>query len=86
MGLAERLDLPRQPSGMLYSELSEVTQADLDRAYATVLEGESTPGFEEKLVGLEYWRNYLKKKYATDFATLARELEHQTDRLDERYP
>lgn len=86
IGLAERLDLPRQPSGMLYSELSEVTQADLDRAYATVLEGESTPGFEEKLVGLEYWRNYLKKKYATDFAALARELEHQTDRLDERYP
>lgn len=86
IGLAQRLELPRQPSGMLYSELSEIKQADLDRAYATVLQGENTPAFEEKLVGLEYWLNYLKKKYATDFSALARELEQKTDSLDERYP
>ncbi|MRU49086.1 C-terminal novel E3 ligase, LRR-interacting [Pseudomonas gessardii] len=86
IGLAQRLELPRQPSGMLYSQLSEVTQADLDRAYTTIVQSESTPGFEEKLVGLEYWLNYLKIKYATDFAALARELEHKTDGLDERYP
>ncbi|SUD31192.1 leucine-rich repeat-containing protein [Pseudomonas fluorescens] len=86
IGLAQRLELPRQPSGMLYSELSEITQADLDRAYTAVLERENTPGFDERLVGLEYWLNYLKKKYATDFSALARELERKTDSLDARYP
>ncbi|WP_421527134.1 NEL-type E3 ubiquitin ligase domain-containing protein [Pseudomonas brenneri] len=86
IGLAQRLELPRQPTGMLFGELSEVSQADLDRAYATIVDSENTPDFEEKLVGLEYWCNYLKKKYATDFSSLARELEQKTDALDERYP
>ena len=86
IGLAARLELPRQPAGMLYSELSQVTPADLDRAYGTIVQGESAVGYEERLVGLEYWRNYLKKKYATNFAALARELEHKTDALDARYP
>lgn len=61
IGLAQRLELPRQPTGMLFGELSEVSQADLDRAYATIVDSENTPDFEEKLVGLEYWCNYLKK-------------------------
>lgn len=86
IGLAQRLELPRQPTGMLFGELSEVSQADLDHAYATIVDSENTSDFEERLVGLEYWCNYLKKKYATDFSSLARELEQKTAALDERYP
>lgn len=86
IGLAQRLDLPRQPFGMLYGELSEVTPADLESASATVLERERTPAFEEKLVGLEYWLNYLKHKYAADFSALAHEVEHKAEALEERYP
>lgn len=86
IGLAQRLELPRQPVGMLFRELSEVTQADLDNVYTTIMENERTPQFEEKLLGLEYWLNYLKKKYATQFSVVARDLEEQADALDERYP
>ena len=86
IGLAQRLDLPRQPFGMLYGELSEVTPADLESASATVLERERTPAFEEKLVGLEYWLNYLKHKYAADFSALAHEVEQKAEALEERYP
>ena len=86
IGLAQRLELPRQPLSMLYNELSEVTPADLDSAFATVLERERTSTFEEKLVGLEYWLNYLKQKYAADFSALAQEVEQKAEALEERYP
>lgn len=86
MGLAERLELPRQPSGMRFRALAEVTQADLDSAYATVLQGEHTPGFDDKLVGLECWLNYLKNKYAAEFSALAREQDHKCDSLDADAP
>lgn len=86
IGLAQRLELPRQPLNMLYSELSQVTPADLDSAFATVLERERVPAFEEKLVGLEYWLNYLKQKYAADFSALAQEVEQKAEALEERYP
>ncbi|NMZ09900.1 hypothetical protein HBO07_01255 [Pseudomonas proteolytica] len=86
IGLAQRLELPRQPLSMLYSELSEVTTADLDSAFAAVLERERVSTFEERLVGLEYWLNYLKQKYAADFSALAQEVEQKAEALEERYP
>lgn len=86
IGLAERLQLPRQPSGMLYADLAQVSQADIDDAYVDVLAREREPGFDEKLITREYWLNYLKNKYADEFSALAHALDKQIDALEERFP
>lgn len=86
IGLAQRLQLPRQPARMLYGALAQVTPAQIDQAYASVIAEEGTPAFLEHLVQREYWMDYLKRQYAQEFAALAVELEQRVDALDARYP
>ncbi|MBZ6458894.1 hypothetical protein K7402_27695 [Pseudomonas fluorescens group sp.] len=85
-GLAQRLDLPTQPSTMLYRGVSGVQAADLDVAYASVMAEEQTPAFIEQLITRDYWKSYLQEKYPTDFAKVQQTLADQSETLEEQYP
>jgi len=85
IGLAQRLMLPRQPVSMLYQGLSRVTDVDINRAYASIIAKESTPGFIDKLVAREYWVNYLKRKYLDEFSALAQAHQVRVEALESRH-
>lgn len=85
-GLAQRLDLPTQPSTMLYRGVSGVQAADLDVAYACVMAEEQTPAFIEQLITRDYWKSYLQEKYPTEFAKVQQTLADQSETLEEQYP
>ncbi|OAJ48322.1 NEL-type E3 ubiquitin ligase domain-containing protein [Pseudomonas marginalis] len=85
-GLAQRLDLPTQPSTMLYRGVSGVQAADLDVAYASVIAEEQTPAFIEQLITRDYWKSYLQEKYPTEFAKVQQTLADQSETLEEQYP
>jgi Leucine-rich repeat (LRR) protein len=86
IGLAQRLELPRQPSGMLYRNLSQVKQADIDQAYASIIEREATEAFTGDLIVRQYWVDYVQKQYAADFRTLAQTQAREAEALEDRYP
>lgn len=85
IGLAKRLELPRQPSSMIYQDLANVPQADIDSAYSRIIAGESAPAFADKLVARSYWVDYLKRKYPAEFAEQARQHNARVDALDARH-
>jgi len=86
IGLAQRLELPRQPSSMLYRSLAHVTQADIDSAYTGILASENVPGFADKLVVREYWMDYLKRTYPAEFSTVAQHHSARVEALDALHP
>jgi Leucine-rich repeat (LRR) protein len=86
IGLARRLELPRQPSTMLYRNLAQVTKADIDAAYTQILEKEATPGFNEQLVDRKYWVDHLKRQYPDEFAALTARHQVKVDVLETQYP
>ncbi|MGY2041630.1 NEL-type E3 ubiquitin ligase domain-containing protein [Pseudomonas pergaminensis] len=86
VGLAQRLELPRQPRGMLFEQMSRVQAADLDVAYRKILELEQTPAFCEQLTARPYWKEYLQEKYPDDFATLQQTRQDKASALEDQYP
>lgn len=86
IGLAQRLELPNQPHGMIYATVANVTQAALDTAYDTIIESEAGDDFVRSLVQRTYWLDYLKRAYPAEFETLSDSLAEQTEALDARYP
>lgn len=85
IGLAQRLELPGQPTDMLHRNFAKVSPDDINAAYNEVVEAEQTPAFMQQLVGREYWVNYLKRKYPADFAQVQRRREVQIELLEEQY-
>lgn len=86
LGLAERLDLPRQPRTMLYAGLAQVTAQDLDEAFATILAEEKQTEFVEQLIGRSYWMAYLEERYATEFSQQQQAFTAKGEALEEQYP
>ncbi|PJK33334.1 hypothetical protein CWC48_28100 [Pseudomonas sp. S10E 269] len=86
VGLAQRLELPRQPQGMIYEHLSGVKTTDLDVAYQKILELEQTPAFCEQLTARPYWKEYLQEKYPDDFATRQHIRQDKASALEDQYP
>lgn len=80
--LTDALELPARPSSMHYSNIIEVTQAQLDAAKAFVLEADDTPAMMASIEKQGFWEVFLEKKYPTDFsrAVFSPEL-----RMDELY-
>ncbi|UWF51779.1 hypothetical protein NYP20_12770 [Pseudomonas sp. N3-W] len=85
IGLAQRLELPRQPVDMLYRNVSRVTQADIDRAYTSIIDKERTPVFLQNLVKREYWVDYLKRQYPADYTELTRSQQLKYEALEARH-
>lgn len=85
IGLSQRLELPRQPRGMLFAGISGVTPADLEVAYTTILAQEQTPVFIEQLIARQYWVDYLQEKYPDAFSTLQQARYEKLDAVDAQY-
>lgn len=86
IGLAQRLELPGQPTGMLYANLAKVSPDDLNAAYSEIVQAEQTPEFMTQLVGREYWVDYLKRKYPVEFALVQQRREVKLEALEEQHP
>ncbi len=67
-GLADRLELPWQSRGMLFREMAEVSDAQIDQAYESVLTLEAGEGGVNRIIEQRFWRKYLKGRYAQAFA------------------
>lgn len=85
-GLAQRLELPTQPTTMLYRGVSGVKAADLEVAYTTVIAREKTPEFVDQLIARDYWTLYLQEKYPAEFAKAQQTLADKSAALEERHP
>lgn len=86
IGLAQRLELPSQPKGMVYENLAQVAPADLDEAYALIIAKEKTPVFIEQLTARKYWRDYLEEKYPGEFTRVQQGFQDKVSKLEDKYP
>lgn len=84
-GLADRLELPWQSRGMLFRDLAEVSEAQIEAAYQSVLAIEAGEGLAERMIGQRFWRKYLKGRHAQAFAQNAREYSAKVEALLDRY-
>lgn len=85
IGLAQRLDLPPQPEGMLFAGLAQVSAADLDQAYLRVITRERTAEFAEQVAQHKYWQDFLREKYPSDFARVQQEFNAKREALEDKY-
>ncbi|HEX4549704.1 NEL-type E3 ubiquitin ligase domain-containing protein [Pseudomonas sp.] len=84
IGLADRLELPPQPASMRY--YSGVTQLDISEAAVTILNGEASPDFDQRLIQRESWREHLQARYANEFSALELDRAQEQELIDERLP
>ncbi|PTT25506.1 dermonecrotic toxin domain-containing protein [Pseudomonas sp. HMWF021] len=81
--LADILKLPLQPSGMLYP--TGITPLDISEAVETILTGEETSVFDERLIQRESWRVHLQARYANDFSNLERERTQKQEEIEDHF-
>lgn len=65
--LAQDLDLPARPRGMVFENVASVTSAELEEARAYVMNKESPETLKASLIARDYWQNFLKLKYQETF-------------------
>ncbi|WCM49068.1 NEL-type E3 ubiquitin ligase domain-containing protein [Pseudomonas sp. WJP1] len=85
IGLAQRLDLPDQPQGMLYANMAGVAAADLDQAYTRIIAQEQTTVFNDQLIARKYWRDYLEEKYPAEFTRVQQQFQEKCADLEDQY-
>ncbi|WP_445178976.1 NEL-type E3 ubiquitin ligase domain-containing protein [Pseudomonas sp. McL0111] len=66
-GLADRLELPWQSRGMLFREMAEVSEAQIEQAYQSVLSLETGDGLIRQMIEQPFWRRFLKGRHAKAF-------------------
>ena len=86
IGLAKRLDLPKQPTDMLFRNASGVTDQDIDTACSKVLAAQNSPLLMEQLISQDYWVSYLQRKYASAFSRLELRYEQEAEALQDQHP
>ena len=65
--LAQRLELPWQPSHMQFRAIAKISPAQVEEAYQIVLNQEATPGYmAKKLLEEGLWRDYIESAYRGD--------------------
>lgn len=84
VGLAQRLQLPLQPQGMLYRSLAGVTDEAIDAAEQRVLHRERTSAFLRAVIARDFWMEYLEKHYAASFEPVQSPFHERLDDLDDR--
>ncbi|PWB33144.1 hypothetical protein DCO48_10795 [Pseudomonas sp. SDI] len=83
---AEALDLPLPPRRMLYEDVANVSQLELEEALQQVQHGEGGSEFLDYAVHRDFWVNYLREAYAERFRVLKGYFEAQVQALLDRYP
>lgn len=65
--LAQRLELPWQPSHMQFRAIAKISPAQIEEAYQIVLNQEATHGYmAKKLLEESIWRDYIESAYSRD--------------------
>lgn len=80
--LARRLDLPWINEHMLYRRTSEVSDADIERAYNAVQALSEGDGLVDQMLLEPYWEQFLREQYPTEYAQHEQHIDEQFERLD----
>lgn len=84
IGLAQRLKLPLQPKGMIFSRLAGVTEQAIDAAEEQVLQREKAPAFLNAMIARDFWMEYLQTHYAARFEPVQTPFHERLSDLDDR--
>ncbi|WP_397451754.1 NEL-type E3 ubiquitin ligase domain-containing protein [Pseudomonas sp. NA-150] len=82
VGLAQRLELPEQPQGMLFNQLSGVSNDMLDSAEQLIFARERTPAFLQSIIAREFWVTFLERRYVQRFESVQSPFHVQLEALD----
>ncbi|WP_328284806.1 NEL-type E3 ubiquitin ligase domain-containing protein [Pseudomonas huanghezhanensis] len=86
LGLAERLDLPLAPSSMLYRTIAGVTSEELAGVQGEVMAGQNGPGLLDYAANRDFWTDWLRETYASQFEELQATFDQQRSRLEDDFP
>lgn len=84
VGLAGRLNLLGQPSGMYFNELANVSEADLDKAYAAVLTAEASDERVAFISKLDFWTASLCALDEPSYAAIEDDYQRRWEALEEQ--
>ncbi|OIN51911.1 hypothetical protein BLL37_19145 [Pseudomonas azotoformans] len=82
-GWPDQLELPGQPRHMRFSR--PITGTELADARRNILDAERSEVFYEDLISRDYWVDYLKQRYADEFATLKRNADARQNALEDAH-
>ncbi|WP_256671701.1 NEL-type E3 ubiquitin ligase domain-containing protein [Pseudomonas sp. PB106] len=84
-GLKDRLQLPGQPDRTAFTQLVNVSQADLDVAYTHVKALDNSPLEFEALMSREFWHDFITHKYRARFEEQRQPFQDQQATLDDAH-
>lgn len=84
VGLAQALDLPGQPSAMLFPGLEVVSAEQIEAARLHIRAVETPAALVEYLCVQDFWCDWLRKRDAQAFVELRQSLEEEEQQLEER--
>jgi len=81
--LAQRLELPWQPSHMTFRRIAKISPAQIEEAYQIVLNQEATRGYmAKKLLEEGLWRDYIESAYSGEIKNSNVLVEQRYDDLE----
>lgn len=84
--LAESLDLPLPPARMLYRTAAAVTADELQNVEGLVLTSQNSPAFYTHAVSRDFWVEWLREAYASEFTELSATFESERARVEDDFP
>ncbi|MDR9876197.1 NEL-type E3 ubiquitin ligase domain-containing protein [Pseudomonas allii] len=82
-GWPDQLELPGQPRYMRFSR--PISGTELAEARRNILDAERSEMFYEDLISRDYWVDYLKQRYADEFATLKSNADARQNALEDAH-
>ncbi|MEN5197755.1 NEL-type E3 ubiquitin ligase domain-containing protein [Pseudomonas wadenswilerensis] len=82
--LAEALDLPGQPSAMLFPDLEMISPEQIEAARQAIQAAETPAALAEYLGMQDFWCDWLRQRDTPAFLALRNSLEQQEQALEER--
>lgn len=84
-GLKDRLQLPGQPQKVVHTNWGGVTSSMLDTAYDTIRALDNSAQELQALLSRDFWQDYLKGKYPSQFDELRNPFHDQLEDLRSRF-
>ncbi|MBO0494795.1 DUF6543 domain-containing protein [Pseudomonas sp. Marseille-Q1929] len=81
---AEQLDLPGQPTHVMFPSLGRVTSDQLTAARTRILALDNSPEEFQALLSRDFWKDYITHKYRAQFDALSKPSHEQVAQLLER--
>jgi Leucine-rich repeat (LRR) protein len=83
--LADSLNLPLPPTGMLYRTAAAVTADELHDVEGLVLTRQDGPEFMSSAINRDFWAAWLRETYATEFAALKTTFDAEHAALEDEF-